>query len=499
MIRTTIFGITAYLLAVAGCPAIRGDTVWIENEADWDAIVRLRVTLADELAPALKHRLLYRPIDLVPGNAATYYRRVTAENYLTGSWRRAREKFGDEVDSWYTSETSLSELPQAKVREAIGYFDEITNQFIRPGTLCRDCDWALAFEDVRGLDVISFLLPEFQATRDLSRILSLRTRLFIAEGRYDEALDHLRMNYRLAQHTAIPPILVCGLIGIAEAGVANSNVLDLIGAPGSPNLYWALTEMPEPFISLREALRLEMSIGLRVFPMLEDAETAVRAPEEWNRLWREGFGTMQALGNTRTLGDVSLQTSFGPLLLGLAGYTHAKNRLVEQGMKPAEVEQMSTGHVLALYSARVYQVLADEFQKASLAPFTESQHWASRAHEALQEAGMLTGGENREIIPLASMLLPAVYAARTAEVRLERDSAALRVIEALRMHAARNGGRWPTTLREIVCVPVPNNPATEQPFEYHVEDRADGAVAVLDLPRSDGIHHSTRYEMSIVQ
>jgi hypothetical protein len=82
---------------------------------------------------------------------------------------------------------------------------------------------------------------------------------------------------------------------------------------------------------------------------------------------------------------------------------------------------------------------------------------------------------------LATLLLPAVEAARAAEARLDWQTRAIQIVEAVRMHAAHSGA-LPTSLDEIEVVPVPLNPATNKPFQY----RLDGETAVLDLPFSDG-------------
>jgi hypothetical protein len=92
------------------------------------------------------------------------------------------------------------------------------------------------------------------------------------------------------------------------------------------------------------------------------------------------------------------------------------------------------------------------------------------------------------------MLLPAVSACRAAEVRLERDVAGLRVIEALRMYAADHDGQLPSRLADIEDVPVPTNPATGKPFVYRLE----GAKAILELPPSDQVAGSNyRYEIEV--
>jgi hypothetical protein len=77
---------------------------------------------------------------------------------------------------------------------------------------------------------------------------------------------------------------------------------------------------------------------------------------------------------------------------------------------------------------------------------------------------------------------------------LERDIAALRVIEALRMYAAAHDGQLPKALDEITAVPVPPNPATGKPFVY----RLNGTTAVVELPQSDGFHSpNRRFEIQI--
>ena len=92
------------------------------------------------------------------------------------------------------------------------------------------------------------------------------------------------------------------------------------------------------------------------------------------------------------------------------------------------------------------------------------------------------------------MLLPATQAIRRAQYRVERDVAALRVIEALRMYAASHAGRLPASLDQIIAVPVPLNPATGQPFAY----RLDGQTAILELPESEGFpSYGRRFEIEV--
>jgi hypothetical protein len=79
-------------------------------------------------------------------------------------------------------------------------------------------------------------------------------------------------------------------------------------------------------------------------------------------------------------------------------------------------------------------------------------------------------------------------------MRLDREVASLRVIEALRMYAASHDGRLPARLEDIDQIPVPDNPATGKPFAYRLE----GATAILELPPSDRVNSGNcRYEIEI--
>ena len=83
------------------------------------------------------------------------------------------------------------------------------------------------------------------------------------------------------------------------------------------------------------------------------------------------------------------------------------------------------------------------------------------------------------MIPINSLLLPAVTNAVAAGSRSEVMTAANRVIEAIRMHAAANGGKLPQSLAEITVVPVPNHPQFGTPFPYRLE----GDKAILEARR----------------
>jgi hypothetical protein len=307
----------------------------------------------------------------------------------------------------------------------------------------------------------------------------------------------MRMNYTMGRDTAREPLLVCSLVGMAICGMASENMFDLIGAPDSPNMYWALTTLPTPLVPINEAIQVEMELGKRVLPALLDVQSADYSYDEWNTHWKKGARIFEEWHLYTDRSEAPAILDFAPVAFGLGGYTHAKARLVAWGYEPAVVEAMAVGQVLSLYSSRVYHDITDRMEVAHCVPFPESRALVAAVETELQQRGPLSNHPDRELIPIASLLLPAVGSARGAEVRVDRTIAALRVIEALRMHAAQNDGALPKSLDEVTCVPIPMNPATGKPFEYELKTLDDKPTAVLTLPKTDGVLPPTRIELTI--
>ena len=69
------------------------------------------------------------------------------------------------------------------------------------------------------------------------------------------------------------------LVGLSLSAVMVGRAEDLIRQPGSPNLYWALTALPRPFIDPRPALDGETEFLTSIIPGLRELEKGP-VPEE---------------------------------------------------------------------------------------------------------------------------------------------------------------------------------------------------------------------------
>jgi hypothetical protein len=103
------------------------------------------------------------------------------------------------------------------------------------------------------------------------------------------------------------------------------------------------------------------------------------------------------------------------------------------------------------------------------------------------------GPNSHEVIPLASLLMPAVGNALNAQTRQERDFAALQTLEAIRIHLAETG-KLPDKLSDITAVPVPLNPMTNEPFDYRSAD--DKATLEVPPSRKGLAQTAKRYEIT---
>lgn len=453
-------------------------------------VFKMTVTPAAEPVPALKHRLTLRERELKPGNAATHYMRAFPNGGFEQKWRAVSKEIGDETfEAWYDITTPLSQIPLDKLRSAASRFDTFINSFLTPASERLDCDWGHGIiTELRGPDSYGFLLPEMQAMRSISRSLMLVTRVAVADRDYPQALNLLRMNYRLGENVAKSPFIVSGLVGLAICGMGNAEVIEVIASPDSPNLYWALAELPRPIVALRQSIRHELSFNIAIFPFMDSPETAQHSPEQWAQLLAEGLRSLGTLdGGKPQLSEWQSQAAVAGL--SLIAYPAAKQRLIDSGMDAAAIDAMPVGQVIAIDAAREFRRIADEMEKWWYVPLTQVRAIDS---DDFRSGGPLDGNFAKAA---AQVMLPALESVRSAEVRVMWQLNALQTIEALRMHAAKTG-KLPASLDEITAVPLPQNPATGKPYQY----RLDGETAILELPFSDGFSGMAwRFEIKLAK
>jgi hypothetical protein len=436
-------------------------------------MVMLVLSPAPAPVPALKYRLLPSTADLIPGDAAPIYLRAHGydDSELEEAWRQITEK----SKQW--QDLPLKDFPIAEARKFVNLWSGKLQQ-IEFGTRRKTCDWNYTVPEQR-LNIINVLLPDVQSMRQWSRVLALKARVEIAEKQYDEAIRTIETGLAFARHVAEGPFLINGLVGIANAHVILDKVDELIAQPGVPNLYWALTTLPQPLFNLRNQLEAEQKLIENIIPEMTEAElTRPRTDAEWASLvsrihegivkWGGGYSPDRAPG---------LRTLLGWDLARFKAETLSAARESQKTLRD-QIGQSFTGmsedQIVARYLVAGHRSLRDELFKAAYLPGREALPQLTRGEERLIAA------YNSGPLAFFAAILPALRPVLLAELRQDRRVAVLRVIESLRLYAASHDGALPESLSQIKEVPVPEDPASGKPFEY----RLNGNSADLSGPQA---------------
>ncbi|QDV38405.1 hypothetical protein [Tautonia plasticadhaerens] len=433
---------------------------------------------AGEPTPALKYTLLPEPRELLPGNAAIFYHRalhllletqMAQERQARSEGRDQPERTEANIIDWI--DRPLGEIPVDEAREQLDLYGRVLRE-VELGALREDCDW----EFDRRPESIDLLLPEVQSSRSLARLVSLRVRLAILDGDVDAAVHWLRTGYALARHVSDGPSLIQSLVGLAIGGVMNGDLIELIQLEGTPSLYWAIAHLPDPVVDMSAGLVGERSLVDRLIPELRELEGPPWSVEQARRF-------VEDLG--RSLSGLSGQAEFDRWTTGLGltalfarAYPDAKRSLIEGGMPEAEVEAMPVAQVVGLVSYRRNRELSDDLYKWMDIPYPQAYRPIQETYEGFTVEQKLSDPG----VVLFEMLRPYLLGVKMAEVRADRQLAALRCVEAIRLFAASHDGQLPPSLDAIAEVPLPLDPATGEPFSYAV----DGDTATLSAPLIPG-------------
>ena len=226
-----------------------------------------------------------------------------------------------------------------------------------------------------------------------------------------------------------------------------------------------------------------------MFPMLHEAKTKKFTPAQWRAKLVEMLDRMD--GMDALLGDEDASDYKAPLAkfrkcvrMGSAGPA-AKKFLIERGHPKKKVDAMAAEHAVLLHIGDNYDEQRDEMFKWFQVPYWQTKH----------DEKLLAAIRRREFIPLGSSLSPAISSIHRAAARTQRRREVLRIVEALRLYAARHDGRLPEKLSDGTEVPIPINPLTGKAFGY----KFDGKTAVLSADGPPNACYIERYRITIAR
>lgn len=399
--------------------------------------------------PALKYRLYPTEAERKPGNAATILLRLPWEqtSYITGdAFRTIRE-----WESRPLTDPRWQEFPHAFPRNF--YYE------IRRAAFRRDALWEYPIGEVPA---IAILLPDVGGLREFVGYgVAGTARYHLSRHELDKARESIVVGLSNANHLAQTPFFVNQLVAAAVCRLMFACTDELIAQPESPNLYWALTALPDSLLELKRAASFEATIFEMTFHSDRDFDRPIDA-DEWKTMSAQLVELLQFESNSPNEvidgGDVMRMTKI------------ARDEL-------PELDRISADKVAAMSDAEVFvrwytRVRANYEQKVAVVLSLAPHDALPRLPELQAEMESLHRRANSDVIDATQVYM--------VTWNLNRKVAALRVVEAIRDYLATHAGRLPSSLADIQAVPAPVDPISGQPFVWSVTDQV-GTLRGPDL------------------
>jgi hypothetical protein len=382
-----------------------------------ETVIRLTVQPMAAPRPALKYLLLPELKEMSPGNPISAYLQCLVDQDFT-------------TDNETLTKTALRQADRAA-------------RLDKP-------DWQVLLK--AKSDGFNLLLPDVQKMRTLAAALQERFRSEAKQGRFDDAIATCKTMFALSRHLGEHPTLIGDRVAVALALITIGPLEEMLEQPGCPNLYWALTNLPNPLVSFEKGMEGERLI---VGTELKDlSASAPMTPAELKKVMDYidkliGSDDKSNQGRTRLYVETRVKD---PIQV-----VNARERLVEFGIPEKTLLTFPPEQVILLDGKREFEVERDEVLKLMNLPSWQFLEVYKKAKTNKPKTESVFG-----------IFQSAYEKIRLAQARLEQKIAILRHVEAVRMYAADHKGAVPAKLDDCP-VPLPVDPMTGKPFRYAVE------------------------------
>jgi len=426
-----------------------------------------------------------------PGNAAVFYRKAGELLDRIPPLESERANLQPLLFRW--QQASQAGLPRDEVRKTLALFQEPL-ELLHKGARCETCDFGFPqrIRD-RGRDTP---LPEVNQMHRGGELLCLKARLELLDDRPDLALRTLQTAYALGRHLGGSPApIFCAYTGMNIASGANRALEMALSHPRTPNLSWSLVALPRPFFDLRKPFEGHRLTLLGSFPgLLEVAGNPDAGPLPAEQI-EKIVSQLTRLRFIRSNLSVPLADRIALGESVLKKHDAARKALAAAGRSPDKILQWPHLQVALMHSTLECDQYFDEVIQWQAFPY-----WQAAEHlEALEKksGSPSVRGPDAPAIALVQRAGTMGLQAVRARDNVERAFTVLRLIEAIRLHAAIHEGKLPRTLADIKEVPVPTCPLTGKSFEYRIEgNRAFLSAPPFPRGPQNGIE-SLEYEITL--
>jgi len=405
-------------------------------------------------SPALRYQLLPDFAEQTSENAAPIY--VIAFAILPPD-ARAADRLGALLSA------PLDQLRADEVAPLLKDYEGAFEQ-LRMAEKRDHCRWGLPYREQGPRTQLPFLT----SSRQLAVALAVRARWQISQRKCGDAIETLKNGFALARAVETDAMLMQCMVGVGDDKMMLDVVAELQQSPGAPNLYWALANLPTPFIDARSAFAIQRLWSMEQVPML----AGQRVEQIDSKILRDFYYRIR--GQEDQSPDAPLEARVAKWMVTVAHYCAARQYLSSVGVQNDALDQMPPESLLAIDWIHEAQSWNDDVYKWLALPYWQSHAAIEKAEENLAASDSALAN------PLMSFS-PGVAAALKQIAQVERQRAMLQTIESIRAYAKLHSGKLPQSLDDLTETPAPPDPMTGKPFEY----RADGTSATLAADGGD--------------
>lgn len=430
-------------------------TLGVPLLADGPKPIELTIMASAIETPVLKYRLFPSEAEMKPGNAVPILLRLPWDQrvWMTQVFPTLHE--------WGTRPLNAPEWGQSKGVLPESFYVEMKRAAFR-----REASWEYPIGETSS--PYSILLPDVQELSNwLGRGLSARIRYHISRGELDKAREGIMVGIANSRHIAHTTFYINQMVAISIHRIMLERVNELISQPDSPNLYWALSALPDSLLQMDRAADFESDIFALTFPAVRDFDRP-RDANEWKKMARQLVEFLEELDELPRLDQIDPERSAQIYVAKMTG--QARSDLLKLALvSPEKVAQM-TDHEAVVRWYTHWRISTDERVSAVLMlPPREAWRELKKLQTEVELMQAKTGTQADRPNPTSMYL---------AAWTLKRRIQALRLIEAIRDHLATHDGQLPELLKDIHNVAIPVDPITNQPFIWSV----NGKVATLASP-----------------
>jgi hypothetical protein len=206
--------------------------------------IELNVQPSIETKTDSQIRLLPEDTELIEGDAVPLY-------------KKAIDSFPKDYDSqkfsnWRTLPNDLEQLPVEEIETELKNLKPAID-LITQAAKCKQCNWPY----IKPGQMTQKDLDELAVYRNFSFILDVQEKLQIAQNQYNNAIETIKTNLKMANNIGGAPYLNYSMVGIALTEINLQRIQHLMQSKNAPNLYPALKNLPQPLADANKAIKVE--------------------------------------------------------------------------------------------------------------------------------------------------------------------------------------------------------------------------------------------------